>query len=241
MTKGYLNTTVKNVVLLSGSDIQGKHMFTDKIISTHKKQGQKMDKVAYIRSEDEFEGEVFSDLDLQELSLDDKAFYSCQFRNCTMGHCHFNRCRFEDCQFDTTDLTLVKLNQTAFQDVEFKNCKLMGIDWRDARQILFQVAFFECTISYGSFVGMPLQETHFIDCTAEEVNFTDALLNKARFSGTRLSGSYFEGADLRQADLSTATDYIIDPQKTKLQKTKFSLQGLLQTAKLQGIVVPEFG
>ena len=40
----------------------------------------------------------------------------------------------------------------------------------------------------------------------------------ARFCGSRLDGARFVGADLREADLSGATGYAIDPRETRVKR-----------------------
>jgi uncharacterized protein YjbI with pentapeptide repeats len=61
------------------------------------------------------------------------------------------------------------------------------------------------------------------NCVAIEVDFRDADLSKADFTGSDLSNSIFISTNLREADLSQARNYSIDPGKNTLSQTKFSL------------------
>jgi uncharacterized protein YjbI with pentapeptide repeats len=62
----------------------------------------------------------------------------------------------------------------------------------------------------------------FLECSLREVDFASATLRRARFSGSRLDGARFAGADLRDADLTSATGYAIDPRHTRVTGARFS-------------------
>jgi len=49
----------------------------------------------------------------------------------------------------------------------------------------------------------------------------------ARFCGSRLDGARFCGADLREADLSGATGYAIDPRETRVKGARFTAPDVL--------------
>ena len=49
----------------------------------------------------------------------------------------------------------------------------------------------------------------------------------ARFCGSRLDGARFVGADLREADLSGATGYAIDPRETGVKGARFTAPDVL--------------
>jgi len=70
---------------------------------------------------------------------------------------------------------------------------------------------------------LKLRRIQIQDCVAVDVDFREADLSQADFSGTDLSDSLFLVTDLTQADLSRARNYRIDPSQNVVKKAKFSL------------------
>ena len=71
----------------------------------------------------------------------------------------------------------------------------------------------------------------------KEVDFTEAELGEASFTGSNLEGAKFERTDLRKADFRGAQNYLIDPRDNKVQKAKFSREGLEGLVKSLGVIV----
>ena len=188
---------------------------------------------------DYFEDEEFSKLDLAGGSLGTEEFSRCVFKRCDWREIKLNRCAFEECRFEDCDLSLAKLNQSSFREVVFRDVKLVGVDWTEAVQLLFEVTFERCKLDYGVFIEMGLKYLRCQSCSAKEVNYTDADLTGVVFKDTDLTRAEFAGANLTDADLSQAKGYQIDPRITRTKNTKFSLEGVLTLASLFGLAVPE--
>ena len=60
----------------------------------------------------------------------------------------------------------------------------------------------------------------------QEIDFSECDLSGASFDGCDLKDARFEHSNLEKCDFRKAFDYIIDPQKARLKKAKFSLEGL---------------
>jgi uncharacterized protein YjbI with pentapeptide repeats len=60
----------------------------------------------------------------------------------------------------------------------------------------------------------------------EEVDFTEADIKGSVFDNCKLNMAVFDGTNLEKADLSTAADFSIDPERNKVKQAKFSLYGL---------------
>jgi fluoroquinolone resistance protein len=67
------------------------------------------------------------------------------------------------------------------QDVEFSGCKLLGVEFRNCNQFLFETSFNDCNLELVSFAGMKIKETVFQNSELKEVNF----------SGSDLTGVIF--------------------------------------------------
>jgi uncharacterized protein YjbI with pentapeptide repeats len=67
-----------------------------------------------------------------------------------------------------------------------------------------------------------MKKTQFIDCSLKEVDFSEVELTEAVFIACDLIGTVFENTVLVKADLRTAINYSIDPERNKLKKARFS-------------------
>lgn len=66
----------------------------------------------------------------------------------------------------------------------------------------------------------------FTGCSLLEVDFTDADLSGSIFKQCNLLRSTFNRTNLEKADLSSATNFAIDPENTRIKNAKFSIEGL---------------
>jgi uncharacterized protein YjbI with pentapeptide repeats len=60
----------------------------------------------------------------------------------------------------------------------------------------------------------------------QEVDFSKTDLSGADFEKCDLSGAIFDDTKLEKADLRSSFNYSIDPDRNKIRKAKFSLEGL---------------
>jgi uncharacterized protein YjbI with pentapeptide repeats len=149
-------------------------------------------------------------------------FYDCKFINCNFTGTVFEKCLFEDCTFIECDLSLIKPKYCSFIDVNFKNCKAVGVNWAEAATPL-RVDFYSCKINLSSFFGINLTKIIMTECIAKEVDFTGANLTKGNFEKTDFENSRFLKTNLTQSNFRNSTNYGIDPKCNLLKKTRFSL------------------
>ena len=76
-----------------------------------------------------------------------------------------------------------------------------------------------------------------MDCSLEEVDFSDADLSHAQFSECNLKGATFNTTVLENADFRTARNFSIDPERNRLRKAQFSKEGAIGLLKKYDIVV----
>ena len=131
------------------------------------------------------------------------------------------------CTFQQCDLSLIHVDHSAFNEARFEDCKIAGVDWTQARWGTIigvePLNFFRSTLNYSTFIGLKLKQIRIVDCTALDVDFTDAALVKAVCTGTDFSESRFMRTDLTEADFTGASNYAINPTANTLKKTKFAL------------------
>ena len=126
-----------------------------------------------------------------------------------------------DCTFKNCNFSLTKLEGCRLQNVEFLNCKFVGVNFGKCDPQFLKMKFKECLITTANFSDLNLKNTPFLDCVIRETHFTNSNLSGADFAGSNLEGSMFHNTDLRKANFQGAINYSINPQTNKLQKAKF--------------------
>jgi len=155
-----------------------------------------------------------------------REFQGCTFKKCDFSASDFSYNKFHDCLFEGANLSMMKMNGVTLNNITFRNCKILGLNFSECHDFLFSVSFESCIVDYSSFMGKKMLKTKFIQTTLKETNFIQANLSGALFEGTDLAGAIFNGTDLSAANLVTAYNYSIDPELNQVKKAAFSMGGL---------------
>jgi uncharacterized protein YjbI with pentapeptide repeats len=150
----------------------------------------------------------------------------CTFKTCILTNHDLSNYEFIECEFTDCDLSNCKPGHTAFRDVQFTACKLIGINFEYVNPFLISMKFKGCTLDFSSFPGMVLKKIKFEKCSLMEVDFTNADLTGISFDHCNLTKTIFENTKLEKADFRTAKNFIIDPEVNSLRKARFSSDGL---------------
>jgi len=153
-------------------------------------------------------------------------YENCTFSNCNFANADFSDLEFLECEFENCDLTMLKTLNTAFREITFKNCKMIGVHFETCNDFLFSMNTKNCQLNLSSFYKMLLKNTNFKDTALKEVDFVESNLTGANFSGCDLSGALFENTILEKADFRNAFNYIIDPEINQINGAKFSSSGI---------------
>jgi uncharacterized protein YjbI with pentapeptide repeats len=86
---------------------------------------------------------------------------NCTFNNCDFANNDLSHCIFVDCIFDACDVSLTKLNKTAFRDVQFKNCKMLGLRFDTCNEFGLSFSFDNCQLNHSSFYKTTISKTNF--------------------------------------------------------------------------------
>jgi uncharacterized protein YjbI with pentapeptide repeats len=132
---------------------------------------------------------------------------------------------------------MVKLTNTAFNDIKFINCKLQGANFEQCNTFLFSVGFEKCILNYTSFYKRIMKKTRFSGCIIHEADFTEADLSAAVFDNCDLKDTRFENTLMEKADFRTSFNFTIDPDKNKIRKAVFSVPGVLALLEKFDIVI----
>lgn len=166
------------------------------------------------------------DFTQKELGEMGNHFEDCHFEQCNFSKTPLNHLRFFDCMFVNCNLSLSHMDETVWQNVRFKDCKMMGLHFENCNSFGWDVKFEGCQLDHSSFYGMKLNKQAFLTCELKGVDFSSAILTGAIFSNCNMENGKLVGCDLQKADFSTAYNYSMDPELNKLGKAKFSQDGV---------------
>jgi uncharacterized protein YjbI with pentapeptide repeats len=172
------------------------------------------------------EDQTFENIDYSEKKLPKTEFDNCVFINCDFSKSDLSCIDFMDCRFDGCRLSLAVLDNTRIKNINFRHCKLMGVDFSKCDNFLFAASFENCQMDYCSFFRKKMKNTSFVGCSLKEVDFTETDLTMAVFDNCDLIGAVFMGTMLEKTDFRTATNYAFDPELNRIKKAKFSEAGV---------------
>ncbi|MCB9170942.1 MAG: pentapeptide repeat-containing protein [Flavobacteriales bacterium] len=183
------------------------------------------------------EDRVFQQLLQQGAALRELRFEHCTFERCDLSSADLGRSRFTECAFIGCDLSLMKLVGASLQQVVFRECKLMGVDFSVCSEMLFHITCVDCPMDHAVFEKRVMPGTRFTRCSLQGAVFEEADLQGGVFDDCDLADAVFAGTDLRRADLTTARDLRIDPRRNDLRNARFSVEGALSLLATFGVEV----
>lgn len=150
----------------------------------------------------------------------------CRFDNCDFSGTDLSGIHFTECSFTGCNLSMVKLQKTSLNGVQFKECKLLGLHFEDCNSVLFSVNFDHCQLDLSSFFQLKMKKILFSNCSLKETDFTETDLTASVFDHCDMIRAIFQNTILEKTDLRTSVHYSIDPSCNKIKKTKVSSTGL---------------
>ncbi|MCB0765452.1 MAG: pentapeptide repeat-containing protein [Flavobacteriales bacterium] len=183
------------------------------------------------------EDRTFTQADVKDVPLTGKVFEACTFDRCDLSGKDLRKCKFIGCTFTGCDLSMAKLGGVSLQQVVLKECKLLGIDFSVCSEMLFSVEFEQCVLDHSVFAERKMPKTLAVRCSMKGVDFSGADLREARFGQCDLLDAVFDRTDLRQADLTSAFNFTIDPTTNRMRGARFSVEGALGLLGGFGVVV----
>ena len=179
----------------------------------------------------------YQNLDFSLESLPDNDFEDCTFSFCNFANLNLSNLKFSNCEFRDCNISLCNINGTAFRQIQFINCKMLGLHFENANSMGLQMNFNQCNLTHTSFFQVALKKALFKGCKLAEVDFTEGDFSKAIFQDCDFSGAIFYNTNLEQVDFRTSIRYSIHPENNKIKKALFShsdIHGLLDHC---GIVI----
>lgn len=163
----------------------------------------------------------YSGQKLTHTEFDGCTFHDCDFSNSDLTESDFIKCSFERCNF-----SLAIISGSGMKEVQFTECKMVGLHFENCSDFLFSVNFKNCALDYSSFFKKKMKKAKFDNCSLKEVDFTETDLSQAEFDACDLSQAVFSYSILEKTDFRSAHNFSIDPDKNKIRKARFSTSGL---------------
>jgi len=180
---------------------------------------------------------TFAQTDFTTTALPKGEYENCIFKECNLAETDLSDMKFVDCEFYNCNLSGAKLTRSVIRDVVFKDCKLLGLHFNNCNEFLFTASFENCQLNLSIFYKLKLKKTCFKNCLLREADFSETDLTQAVFENCDLALAVFENTVLEGADLRTAYNYSIDPEKNRIKKAKFSSSGIAGLLDKYNIVI----
>ena len=180
----------------------------------------------------EFKNQMLDDKETKFKDFENCTFYNCDFRSCTFQTVTFIDCNFFDCNFQDT-----KINYVSLRGVFFTKCNFTNVNFAMTDQVIFEFHFKDCLLDYAQFYALKLKKMQFINCSMIATDFMNSDLTEVLFDNCNLRHAVFIDTIAVKTDFSTSYDFVIDPEKNKLKKAQFSVEGLKGLLKKYDIVI----
>lgn len=169
-------------------------------------------------------------------SLPIGVYENCTFSNLLLTDKDLSSCKFIACEFLGCDLSFCQIQNTVFNQVKFRDSRLLSINWEVCNPFALKIEFTDCIVDYSFFSKLKLAKTKFINCFVKGVDFTESDLSEASFKDCILTDSVFQYSNLSKADFSSASHFRIDPNINTMKGAIFSInniEGLLSKYKIK--------
>ena len=171
-------------------------------------------------------GHTFTREDMIDGRISSREFDQCTFTGCDFSGTEFIDCIFTQCDFNDCNLAMCSFAGSTLQQLSFTKCKLLGIRFDACNPILFSPKFVQSVLDYSWFTGLKMSNIQFIECALKGVNFSGAEMKNAKFPDSDLEGAIFDQTDLSGADLASAANISLDPERNRLNDAKFSINNI---------------
>ncbi len=172
------------------------------------------------------EDKTFNKIDFTQTVLLKGEYENCIFTTCDFSNIDLSNIKFISCKFDHCNLSMAFLGNTAFKDIMFSNSKMLGLRFDHCSTMAFEITVDNCILNHSSFYKMKLKNTVFKSAQLDEVDFSECDLTAAIFDNCNLQKALFDNSILEKADFTTAYNYSLDPERNRIKKAKFSLNGV---------------
>ncbi|HEX3383845.1 MAG TPA: pentapeptide repeat-containing protein [Mucilaginibacter sp.] len=172
------------------------------------------------------EDQTFNKISAADPVFISRQFEYCKFVSCDLSGADLSNILFIECVFEDCNLSLANMSGTGLQHIRFKSCKLSGLNFSRSLDFLMEMHFDSCILDNAIFYQKKNKKAVFKDCSMIETDLTEADLSDCKFENCNLHRATFDQTILKNADLNTSYNFIIDPDNNDIKKAKFSVHGL---------------
>lgn len=172
------------------------------------------------------EDKEFANINFNETGADADGYEQCRFINCNFEEVNLSMIKFVDCVFKGCNLSLVKLGDTVFRDVQFIDCKMLGLHFEHCHAFGLTASFDNCVLNHACFFQLKIKKTTIKNCKLIECDFTEADMSESVLHCNDFNGAIFDHTNLQKADLRGSFNYAINPGINQIKKATFSLHAV---------------
>lgn len=174
----------------------------------------------------DFFDKTYLQLKLADTPWQKGTYENCRFENCLLSGVVWSHSVFVSCTFVDCDISLAKVDQTAFQGVHFERCKVMGLRFDYCNSFLFEVSAVESNFQLSSFYQCALKGAKLHDCQLSEVDFSEADLSGASLKGSLLTDATFDRTKLLKCDFRNTQGIALDLDNNQVTGALFDREAL---------------
>ena len=94
-------------------------------------------------------------------SLTKGEYENCVFNNCDFSNSDLTDIKFLECKFLGCNMSMTNLTKTALRDINFKDCKMLGLRFENCNQFGFNVHFDNCDLTRSTFENTIIEKADF--------------------------------------------------------------------------------
>jgi len=172
------------------------------------------------------EDQKFINTNFAQTSIDTDGYEQCNFTNCNFEEVNLSMIKFVDCVFKGCNLSLAKLGETVFRDVQFIDCKMLGLHFEHCHAFGLTASFDNCILNHSCFFRRKIKKTSIQHCKLIECDFTEADMSESVLLNNDFNGAIFDRTNLQKVDLRGSFNYRINPANNQIKKASFSLHAV---------------
>ena len=129
------------------------------------------------------------------------------------------------------------MGDTAWRNVHFTDCKMLGLHWEHANAFGLECSFTHCTLDQNIFTGMDLRSFRFQDTSLKHADFSDANGAGISFNGCDFSDAYFENTRVENTDFRQSLNLSIRLPNNHVKGARFRLDQAPELLRMFGVVI----
>ncbi|MBC7552604.1 MAG: pentapeptide repeat-containing protein [Taibaiella sp.] len=102
---------------------------------------------------------------------------------------------------------MAQLVKTAFKEVKFVDCKILGLRFDDCNGFGMSSGIDNCTLNHSSFYQVKLKKNIFKNTQLHEVDFTLCDITGSVFEHCDFTGATFDNTVIEKVDFRTSINY----------------------------------